>query len=92
MVKRYEFKSEYGYGEIIPDDSDGTFVTYIDYATLQDENAKLRKVLIKVYNLGYHSGHEHTVEGCYTHIYSCDMYEYHDDIVADILKDEGVTV
>ncbi len=61
-------------------------------AALQAENTKLRKVAIKLYNLGYHSGHEDTVEGCYTHIYSCDMYEYHNDVVSDILKDEGVTV
>jgi L-alanine-DL-glutamate epimerase-like enolase superfamily enzyme len=34
-VKRYDFFPEYGYGEIIPDDSDGDFVKYEDYARLE---------------------------------------------------------
>ena len=52
-------------------------------------NTALEKVAVRLYNLGYHSGHEDTVEGCYTHIYEADMDEYHDDIVADILREAG---
>ena len=59
-------------------------------ANKQEERiAALEKVVVRLYNLGYHSGHEDTVEGCYTHIYEADMDEYHDDIVADILREAG---
>lgn len=62
-------------------------------AALKAELARAREmpnaVAVRLYNLGYHTGHEHTVEGCYTHIYECDMDEYHDDVVADILKEQG---
>jgi hypothetical protein len=34
-VKRYDFFPEYGYGEIIPNDIDGDFVKYKDYAELE---------------------------------------------------------
>ena len=51
--------------------------------------AALEKVAVRLYNLGYHSGHEDTVEGCYTHIYEADMDEYHDDVVDDILREAG---
>jgi hypothetical protein len=54
---------------------------------LRGKVAALEKVAVRLYNLGYHSGHEDTVEGCYTHIYEADMDEYHDDIVADILRE-----
>jgi hypothetical protein len=59
---------------------------------LEDRVANLDKVLgetVHLYNLGYHAGHEATVEGCYTHIYQRDMRDYHDDIVAEILSDAG---
>jgi hypothetical protein len=39
-VKRYDFFPEYGYGEIIPDDSDGDFVKYEDYARLEQRTSE----------------------------------------------------
>jgi hypothetical protein len=47
-VKRYEFQSEYGYGEIIPDVSDGTFVKYEDYARLEQRIAELEQKIAKL--------------------------------------------
>jgi hypothetical protein len=56
-------------------------------ASLQAENAKLRKATIRLYNSGYHAGHHDTVEGGYTDILQCDMDTYHDDVVAEILSE-----
>lgn len=43
--------------------------------------------LTRLYNTAYGIGHEHTVEGCYTHIYQQDMDSYHEDVVSEWLED-----
>ena len=50
-------------------------------------NIDLQKFIF-IYNLGYHAGHHDTVEGNYTDIFPCDMKQYHEDIVAEILDEK----
>jgi len=40
-----------------------------------------------IYNCGYIAGHNDTVEGTFTDIYTQDMNTYHDDIVNELLID-----
>ena len=47
----------------------------------------MRRLLIHVYNSGYHAGHEDTVEGGYTDIFQCDMDSYHDDVVDELVSE-----
>lgn len=49
--------------------------------------AELQSQMVRIYNLGYHAGHEATVEGGYTHIYPCDMDTYHAEEVQELLEE-----
>ena len=53
--------------------------------------AHLERLLVLIYNHGYHAGHEDTVEGAYTDVHYNDMSSYHDDIVSEIIKDNPPT-
>lgn len=54
---------------------------------LHDDKRKLQAQIIRIYNSGYHAGHEDTVEGMYTDIYPCDMDTYHTEEVQELLED-----
>ncbi|MFP7606839.1 hypothetical protein [Serratia quinivorans] len=55
------------------------------------ENAALKSLSIKLFNLGYLHGHESTVEGYFVDVHRNDIDTYHDDVVAEILEDEDET-
>lgn len=55
------------------------------------ENAGLKAISIKLFNLGYLHGHESTVEGYFVDVHRNDIDTYHDDVVAEILEDEDET-
>ncbi|AOE99074.1 hypothetical protein ATE40_007355 [Serratia surfactantfaciens] len=55
------------------------------------ENAALKSRSIKLFNLGYLHGHESTVEGHFVDVHRSDIDTYHDDVVAEIIEDEGAT-
>ncbi|CAI0724587.1 Uncharacterised protein [Serratia proteamaculans] len=55
------------------------------------ENAALKSLSIKLFNLGYLHGHESTVEGYFVDIHRNDIDTYHDDVVAEIIEDEEET-
>jgi len=46
-------------------------------------------LLVRLYNQGYHAGHEDTVEACFVPIYHTDMDTYHADVVAEILQENA---
>ena len=46
-----------------------------------------RKKIIEIFNIGYHKGHNDTVEGYFIDIKNVDMQEVHSDIINDILDD-----
>ena len=46
-----------------------------------------RRLITHIYNCGYKSGHNDTVEGCYTDILEQDMDTYHDDDVETVLNE-----
>ncbi|RYM47269.1 hypothetical protein BSQ97_25045, partial [Serratia proteamaculans] len=52
------------------------------------ENADLKSLSIKLFNLGYLHGHESTVEGYFVDVHRNDIDTYHDDVVAEIIEDE----
>jgi len=56
MAKRYDFFSDKRYYSDVfsVECSDGEYVTYEDYATLQAENAKLRKVADSATKLAFY--------------------------------------
>ena len=43
--------------------------------------------LVRLYNQGYHAGHEDTVEACFVPIHHTDMDTYRSDVVAEILQE-----
>ena len=43
-------------------------------------------LMVRLYNQGYHAGHEDTVESCFMPIHHTDMDTYHADVVAEILE------
>jgi len=45
------------------------------------------QAVIRLYNTGYHAGHEDTVESAYTDIQPCDMDTYHKEEVKEIIDD-----
>ena len=45
--------------------------------------------MVRLYNQGYHAGHEDTVEACFTPIHHTDMDTYHSDVVAEILQENA---
>lgn len=55
------------------------------------DNAALKSRSIKLFNLGYLRGHESTVEGYFVDVHRSDIDTYHDDVVAEIIEDEGAT-
>jgi len=48
---------------------------------------QIKSILVCIYNSGYISGHNDTVEGCFTHIYAEDFNTYHEDIVEELYKE-----
>jgi len=44
-------------------------------------------LMVRLYNQGYHAGHEDTVEACFTPIHHTDMDTYHADVVGEILEE-----
>jgi len=50
-------------------------------------NENLKKLLITIYNSGYHAGHHDTVESIYVNILDCDMDSYHEEEVEDLTKE-----
>ena len=52
----------------------------------ESECAKLRSLMVRIYNSGYHAGHHDTVEAGYVDIHDCDMDTYHAETVEDILS------
>ena len=54
---------------------------------LERQLAELRKVIVHVYNSGYHAGHHYTVEGGYADIHSQDMDTYQADVVCELIED-----
>jgi hypothetical protein len=55
------------------------------------ENAALKSLSIKLFNLGYLHGHESTVEGYFVDVHRNDIDTYHDDVVAEIIENENET-
>jgi hypothetical protein len=49
----------------------------------------LESLMVRLYNQGYHAGHEDTVEACFTPIHHTDMDTYHSDVVAEILQENA---
>ena len=49
----------------------------------------LESLMVRLYNQGYHAGHEDTVEACFTPIHHTDMDIYHADVVAEILQENS---
>jgi hypothetical protein len=58
---------------------------------LQAENERLRLLMVRIYNSGYHAGHHDTVEAGYVDIHDCDMDTYHAETVEDILSNNQIT-
>ena len=54
-------------------------------AALQEENERLRKLMVRLYNSGYSAGHDATVEGGFVDILPADMDTYHAEEVAEWL-------
>lgn len=61
------------------------FANSLDLAV--DRNTGSGSRLVRLYNQGYHAGHEDTVEGVYTDVFPRDMDTFHEDRVAEILRD-----
>jgi|Laugrespbdmm15dd_1035085.scaffolds.fasta_scaffold07411_3 hypothetical protein len=58
--------------------------------TAAREDARwLESIMVRLYNQGYHAGHEDTVEACFTPIHHTDMDAYHADVVAEILQENA---
>lgn len=55
---------------------------------LAAENAGMKADQVRIFNSGYQSGHESTVEGYYVDIHQNDMTTYHEDIVAEIAEEQ----
>lgn len=55
--------------------------------TQRNEMTDLQKFITRVFNSGYHTGHNDTVEACYINILSEDMDTFQADIVPMIPKD-----
>ena len=45
------------------------------------------ELAVYLYNSGYGSGHNDTIEGDYADIHTQDIEEYHDDLVEELLED-----
>lgn len=52
-----------------------------------DEPSALLRMAMRLYNSGYNAGHHDTVETGYVDILSCDMENYHEDEVREIVQD-----
>lgn len=50
--------------------------------------SNMSKNAVRIYNSGYMAGHQDTVEGCFTDIFSADMSSYHEDVVSELMKKE----
>lgn len=50
-------------------------------------NEELKKLMIHIYNSGYHAGHHDTVEGGYSNIFPCDMETYHEEVVSELIEE-----
>ena len=49
----------------------------------------LESLMVRLYNQGYHAGHEDTVEACFTPIHHSDMDTYQADVVAEIIQENA---
>ena len=58
-----------------------------EITSLRDQLEQSQRLNIRLYNSGYHAGHEDTVEGGYTDVHPEDMDSYHDDLVAEIVAE-----
>lgn len=101
MVTKYDFFD----GECHAQKGHGDYVKDEDYEALKSdrdaqqkradalavENAELKSLSIKLFNLGYLHGHESTVEGYFVDVHRNDIDTYHDDVVAEIIEDEDKT-
>ncbi len=52
-----------------------------------EEVNELRRIMIHLYNSGYHAGHNDTVEGQYIDICTQDMDTYHEEIVCELVEE-----
>ena len=52
-------------------------------------NSDFMKLLIHVYNSGYHAGHHYTVEGGYVDVHPNDMDSYHEEEVKELVSELG---
>src|SRR3546814_3198215 len=43
-----------------------------------------------IYNSGYMAGHQDTVEGCFTELFSADMATYHGDVFSALMEGMGL--
>lgn len=50
------------------------------------------EILIYIYNSGYSSGHNNTVESQYTDVIPIDSKSYHKDLVLELLDEIGVDI
>lgn len=63
------------------------------WESLIDENTALRArvarmedLTVRIFNSGYHAGHNDTVESCYVDIQPSDMETYHAEEVAELIS------
>jgi hypothetical protein len=52
------------------------------------ELREIKNLITIIYNRGYLSGHDKTVEGCYVDVVESDMESHHNEIVRDIIIEE----
>jgi hypothetical protein len=53
----------------------------------EEEISALIRMAMYLYNRGYNSGHHDTVEGKYGTVHHCDMENYHEEEVREIVQD-----
>lgn len=59
--------------------------TLLAVRSLSDED--LMKLMVYMFNTGYHYGHHATVESNFIDVHRSDMEYYHSDVVDDVLND-----
>lgn len=58
-----------------------------DVSALLAEVRRLNRMVVRIYNSGYHAGHHDTVEGQYTHILPQEMDSYQADVVEELITE-----
>ena len=71
--------------ELIRRANDPNYKHYTHHQTTSDIQPSA--FMVRLYNQGYHAGHEDTVEACFTPIHHTDMDTYHADVVAEIFEE-----